>query len=381
MGFWSANSNGALLKSFAGLSLNGSFKKVALSGPIIQVRTATKRAAGSRTNMKNSAGRRLGPKKSEGQLVRPGQILMRQRGTKFFPGENVGIGRDHTIFALEPGFVRFYLDPFHPRRKFIGVALKPNARLPTPHFEPRARRFGYVPIEDPKKAEIEERSLPRKQHLLKPTLQKELKARQEKKIEGIAQYSKELANLIPDLVEQEIKLGSERLWALRNHLKNGVSKEEAAATSTLLYHYNLKLALKKGELKEDELQALKNQYSKLSEKLESSVSFDNKYNLIKYRSEAERKVIVQELEKTIQDLFYQFDKKNTAQIKDLIYSSNALTPKETLRFRRAYLKSVLPETVATTDPKDKNAIISRRWNYIKGKVDVIARTKDAFFTK
>lgn len=381
MGFWSANSNGALVKSFGALSLNVSFKKISLSGPIIQVRTATKRASGSRTNMKNSAGRRLGPKKTEGQLVRPGQILMRQRGTKFFPGENVGIGRDHTIFALEPGFVRFYLDPFHPRRKFIGVALKPDARLPTPHFEPRARRFGYVPIEDPKKAELEERSLPRKQYLLKPTLQKELKEREEKREEGIAKYSSALSNLVPELTEQEIKLGSERLWALRNQLKNGVTKEDASATNTLLYHYNLKLSVKKGDLQKEEVSALKDQYSKISEKLESSVSFDNKYNLIKYRSESDRKEIVQELEKKVKDLYNQFDKKNAAQIKELIYSSDAPTPKEALKLRRAYLKPILPETVAIADPKDKKAVVYRRWNYVKEKVEVVARTKDAFFTK
>lgn len=67
---------------------------------------------------------------------------MRQRGTKFYPGENVGIGKDHSIFALEPGVVRYYLDPFHPKRKFIGVALRRDLKLPSPHFEPTVRRFG-----------------------------------------------------------------------------------------------------------------------------------------------------------------------------------------------------------------------------------------------
>ena len=58
-----------------------------VSGVFLQVRNATKRAAGSRTSMKDSAGRRLGPKKYEGQDVSTGEIIMRQRGTKFYPGE------------------------------------------------------------------------------------------------------------------------------------------------------------------------------------------------------------------------------------------------------------------------------------------------------
>ena len=91
---------------------------------IIQIRTATKRVSGSKTSNKDSAGRRLGPKVHEGHPVKPGQIIMRQRGTKIHPGENVRIGVDHTIYAVEPGFVRFYFDPFHPLRKYVGVALK-----------------------------------------------------------------------------------------------------------------------------------------------------------------------------------------------------------------------------------------------------------------
>ena len=70
---------------------------------------AQKKAGGSSSNGRDSAGRRLGLKKSDGQSVMPGNILLRQRGTKIFPGPNVGMGKDHTLFALTLGRVSFFL--------------------------------------------------------------------------------------------------------------------------------------------------------------------------------------------------------------------------------------------------------------------------------
>ena len=68
---------------------------------------AHKKAGGSSRNGRDSAGRRLGVKRFDGQTVTAGSILVRQRGTKIFPGENVGLGRDHTIFARIDGIVQF----------------------------------------------------------------------------------------------------------------------------------------------------------------------------------------------------------------------------------------------------------------------------------
>ncbi|MBF8246453.1 MAG: 50S ribosomal protein L27 [Rickettsia sp.] len=68
---------------------------------------ATKKAGGSSKNGRDSAGRRLGVKKSDGQSVIAGNIIVRQRGTKFYPGENVSIGKDHTLFALSAGRIKF----------------------------------------------------------------------------------------------------------------------------------------------------------------------------------------------------------------------------------------------------------------------------------
>ncbi|QZH75321.1 MAG: 50S ribosomal protein L27 [Erythrobacter sp.] len=69
---------------------------------------AHKKAGGSSRNGRDSAGRRLGVKKFGSQEVIPGNIIVRQRGTKFYPGVNVGMGKDHTLFALEAGLVRFH---------------------------------------------------------------------------------------------------------------------------------------------------------------------------------------------------------------------------------------------------------------------------------
>lgn len=80
---------------------------------------AHKKAGGSSNNGRDSAGRRLGVKKSGGQAVIPGNIIIRQRGTKFFPGDNVGMGKDHTIFAKSEGRVTFTTK--RNKRTFVSV--------------------------------------------------------------------------------------------------------------------------------------------------------------------------------------------------------------------------------------------------------------------
>ena len=68
---------------------------------------AHKKSGGSSRNNRDSQSKRLGVKKFDGEIVRAGNILIRQRGTKFHVGENVGLGKDHTIFALIDGTVKF----------------------------------------------------------------------------------------------------------------------------------------------------------------------------------------------------------------------------------------------------------------------------------
>ena len=83
---------------------------------------AHKKAGGSSRNGRDTAGKRLGVKKFGGEAVVPGNILVRQRGTKFHPGDNVGMGRDHTLFALVDGAVKF-----HKTRSKTTISVAPNA--------------------------------------------------------------------------------------------------------------------------------------------------------------------------------------------------------------------------------------------------------------
>ena len=84
---------------------------------------AHKKAGGSSRNGRDSKGRRLGVKKFGGQIVLAGNILVRQRGTTYHPGENVGLGRDHTLFALSDGQVGFHTSS--QGRTFISVSPMP----------------------------------------------------------------------------------------------------------------------------------------------------------------------------------------------------------------------------------------------------------------
>ena len=86
---------------------------------------AHKKAGGSSRNGRDSAGRRLGVKKFGGQEVIGGNIIVRQRGTKVYPGSNVGIGKDHTLFALAEGRVRFHDGKLG--RKYVSVDVMAQA--------------------------------------------------------------------------------------------------------------------------------------------------------------------------------------------------------------------------------------------------------------
>jgi large subunit ribosomal protein L27 len=86
---------------------------------------AHKKAGGSSRNGRDSAGRRLGVKKFGGQEVVAGNIIVRQRGTRFYAGRNVGMGKDHTLFALTDGRVTFHEGKLG--RKFCSVDIMAQA--------------------------------------------------------------------------------------------------------------------------------------------------------------------------------------------------------------------------------------------------------------
>lgn len=128
-----------LLGAFRGLSLGSSSSSsstfvrgdfgtihvppnVTVSFPLnapLTIESAHKKGAGSTKNGRDSPGQRLGVKIYGDQLAKPGAIIVRQRGTKFHPGKNVGIGKDHTLFSLIDGLVKF--EKYGPDRKKVSV--------------------------------------------------------------------------------------------------------------------------------------------------------------------------------------------------------------------------------------------------------------------
>jgi large subunit ribosomal protein L27 len=88
---------------------------------------AHKKAGSSSKNGRDSAGKRLGVKRGDGQFVLSGTIIVRQRGSTFHPGENVGMGRDYTLFATADGKVRFTNETRSKKRVSIDLASSASA--------------------------------------------------------------------------------------------------------------------------------------------------------------------------------------------------------------------------------------------------------------
>ena len=88
---------------------------------------AHKKAGGSSRNGRDSAGQRLGVKLFGGEKIAGGNVIVRQRGTKFYPGEGVGMGKDHTLFALRDGRVSFKTG--YKRRTFVSVITGANPAM------------------------------------------------------------------------------------------------------------------------------------------------------------------------------------------------------------------------------------------------------------
>lgn len=113
--------------------------------PLTPLRHATHASEGRANKASQGPGKRLGAKKSATELVVPGNIIFRQRGTHWFPGENCSMGRDHTIHATAKGYVTYYKDvDRHPGRKYIGVVFERGMTLPRGKGAARRRRLGFV---------------------------------------------------------------------------------------------------------------------------------------------------------------------------------------------------------------------------------------------
>lgn len=358
------------------LGVSGSVAVVAT-----QIRTATKKVSGSKTNKNDSAGRRLGPKVHEGNFVKPGQIIMRQRGTKIHPGENVRIGRDHTIFAVEPGYVRFYLNPFHPLRKYVGVSLRKDVKLPTPHFEPRVRRFGYDEITNPVAAQKEEVSMSRKEQLQQPELERinaERTAQNEALLKSIASALEEF-----DITDEE---AAKRLLNITLLQRFGNTEADAAAQTTFSYIYQLKLARQRGDISDEEVATQSKKYTELAALVDGKLSV-TEHGVVYARLTEEQ---VQEKHASISASLQEFanrvlSKSDRQTIKELISTPGVFSKEEQARLTQTYLPAVLPETVAetvveVTDPTKppKGVAVVRKYDPKTRRLSIVGRTKDAF---
>ena len=128
--------------------------------PYTHLRSASHASQGRANKAPPGPGKRLGLKRGANELVVPGTIIFRQRGTLWFPGENVGMGRDHTIYAKEKGYVTFYKDVWRGKgyggagrlggingpayRRYIGIVFERGEQLPRPPGRERKRRLGFV---------------------------------------------------------------------------------------------------------------------------------------------------------------------------------------------------------------------------------------------
>ncbi|WPH03933.1 Hypothetical protein R9X50_00681600 [Acrodontium crateriforme] len=113
-------------------------------------RNASHQAQGRANKAKDGPGKRLGAKKTGGEYVVPGNIIFKQRGTLWFPGDNCFMGRDHTIHAGAPGYVTYYKDPArHPDRKYIGIVFEKGHSLPQPAHAVRRRKLGMLAYQTP----------------------------------------------------------------------------------------------------------------------------------------------------------------------------------------------------------------------------------------
>lgn len=361
-----------------------------LSNPFngfFQIRNASKRVSGSKTNKNDSAGRRLGPKVFESHFVKPGQIIMRQRGTKIHPGENCGIGKDHTIFALEPGYVRFYYDPFHPLRKYVGVALRKHLTLPTPHFESRVRRFGYEEITDSEEALKEESHMSRKEYLQQPELMKQKQKALKKDEFMLSHLREQLPSFMNIESESDMSITTNKLLNVCKLMKLGKSIEDANAQANYYYVYELQLAKERSDISPEQFKSLKSHYLNLTSQLESTVAVDFTGNLCKYLSPEQRssakKEIISTLNKEYTNKLIGQTEKDA--IRSLIETPLIFSRAEQSNLTKQYLPNVLPETIEetvisniNTKKPPKGTTIVRKFDSRTRDITTIGRTKNAF---
>ncbi|KAH7033620.1 ribosomal L27 protein-domain-containing protein [Microdochium trichocladiopsis] len=132
---------------FGRLRIGGSSRDTVAANAAVEGRrfAAVKAQGAYKLRDTKTIPKKLGAKKTGDSYVIPGNIIYKQRGTIWFPGENCGMGRDHTIFALATGYVKYYKDPAkHPDRQYIGVVFDKSDTLPYPPHAMRKRKLNLT---------------------------------------------------------------------------------------------------------------------------------------------------------------------------------------------------------------------------------------------
>ncbi|CAI8596038.1 unnamed protein product [Vicia faba] len=149
----SSSSSSSFLSGSSTLRFTPSLSLPRIHRSVLTIQNAHKKGAGSTKNGRDSAGKRLGVKVYGDQVAKPGSIIVRQRGTKFHAGKNVGIGKDHTIFSLIDGVVKF--EKYGPDKKKISVY--PREVTPPNPDSYRARKIEYFRMRRERKKAAQER--------------------------------------------------------------------------------------------------------------------------------------------------------------------------------------------------------------------------------
>ncbi|XP_062207930.1 large ribosomal subunit protein bL27c-like [Phragmites australis] len=145
----SSSRSSFLLGDRAALSVGGGVLAMGVPVPAqrLTIQMAHKKGAGSTKNGRDSKGQRLGVKIYGDQVAKPGAIIIRQRGTRVYPGNNVGMGKDHTLFSLIDGLVKF--EKYGPDRKKVSVY--PYEKQPENPNSYRARKREYFRMQRERK--------------------------------------------------------------------------------------------------------------------------------------------------------------------------------------------------------------------------------------
>lgn len=363
-------------------------------------RTATKRAGGGKTNNKDSAGRSLGPKKIQNQFTHAHEVLMRQVGSATLPGENAVMGRDYTINSIEPGYVKFYRDPFHHNKKFVGVALSKESILPKEHFSPTERRFGKVKLDssDVREMRIINKYLQNQSRFFANAKeqQKALEAQQRmkdrigmykaKKLEFIEslETSKALESIwgedfVKSMSEEDKKFVAEFVYLMSNKFKYSYNIEAAFeyTKNEVLYDNKTQKSkdLSKANINTQYQSAIPKYYDylpiyneALGKKIQETIDF-NKLDLgvIQKISKKEKEEKKDQLIKEVSDIkpfLYTKDNANFKKIMSILDKKNSSVKQlfdinELNQLKNKLFPEVLPlswEGVLINNKKDKNAV-------------------------